>query len=155
MFERETKREKILEARNREIRLKQKAKSSHMIVNAEGEEVEEALSAEETMDINAFFLDKEVLAAEKDFHQVIELEMRLEEPLEEIPVSTEEETTADESGETSTSPFESGDEDGTKKKKKKKGKGKKKKGKGKKKKEGKKDKKKEGKEKKKKKDKKK
>lgn len=69
MFERESKREKILEARNREIRLKQKAKTSTLNVEAETEERKAA-------NIEALFSDNNVLQAESEFYSCIKTETK-------------------------------------------------------------------------------
>lgn len=81
MFEREGKREKILEVRNRELRLKLKTKaSSHLMVGEDkGKEAEEV------------FADKAVLAAEAEFFEVIRKQQQkavpeeMEEELLDIP----------------------------------------------------------------------
>ena len=63
VFERETRREKILEARNRELRLKLKTKSGTAL-----EEVKEKELSEVT------FVDPLVEAAEKEFFDIIKRE---------------------------------------------------------------------------------
>lgn len=62
MFERETKREKILEARHREMRLKERARSEGQ--DAEAEEIPEE-SPQEALD-----------RAQKEFFEVIEAELQ-------------------------------------------------------------------------------
>ncbi|KAL3276240.1 hypothetical protein HHI36_020956 [Cryptolaemus montrouzieri] len=84
MFEREAKREKILEARNREIRLKAKTKSSTHVIEeetakAEGEEGEEE---EEEKDP---YKDEFVQVAEADFYKIINRELEKDIPIEEKP----------------------------------------------------------------------
>ncbi|XP_064216038.1 dynein intermediate chain 3, ciliary isoform X2 [Tribolium castaneum] len=121
MFERESKREKILEARNREIRLKLKARSA-LNVPEEGLEEEGKPSAVD------LFMDNNVVQAESDFYGVIEAETAEPEP--ELPPEDEfeggfddlEGDTAEESPEVS----EPVEEPPKEKKKKTKGKGKKK-----------------------------
>lgn len=79
MFEREGKREKILEVRNRELRLKLKAKaSSHAVI---GEEQAE----QEVEQPDEVFIDKTVMAAEAEFYEVIRSLTKSEEPEEEAP----------------------------------------------------------------------
>lgn len=93
MFERESHREKILEVRNREIRLKMKTKTSQTVIDEEQELVEK--SAED------LFKDQHVQHAEADFYEVIRKETAPEEPpptedqevLDIVPV--EEETTTE------------------------------------------------------------
>lgn len=78
MFEREAKREKILEARNREIRLKQRLMSD---LGAEGEEAKEAMGGELAKAASAkFFEDPMVIQAEQEFFQVIDYETKGPEP---------------------------------------------------------------------------
>lgn len=71
MFERETKREKILEARQREIRLKERSRSEQSkedeTVREEGEEDAEQLIAR----------------AESDFYSLVEVEFRRRQKREE------------------------------------------------------------------------
>ncbi|XP_017774943.1 PREDICTED: dynein intermediate chain 3, ciliary isoform X2 [Nicrophorus vespilloides] len=72
IFERETRREKILEARNREIRLKQRtARSSTQLA-------EEQVDTDDTS-----FEDPNVVAAEQEFFAIIERETKVEEEEEE------------------------------------------------------------------------
>lgn len=75
MFEREGKREKILEVRNREIRLKLKAKASNyqMVVEQKAKDEERAV-----------FADKVVQVAETEFFDVIRKQMEKGMPKEEI-----------------------------------------------------------------------
>lgn len=76
MFERENKREKILEARNRELRLKQKQRTS-----AAAREQEQQ---QEITDFNdAGFFDGLVKQAESDFYQAINIEMQKNKPQQE------------------------------------------------------------------------
>lgn len=79
MFERESKREKILEARNREIRLKLKVRSAVLTPGPE----ETAAEDEEGQELESVdsFIDNNVKQAESDFHAVIAAE--LAEPLPE------------------------------------------------------------------------
>lgn len=73
MFERETKREKILEARQREIRLKERSRSEQSkedeTVRDEGEDAAEQLIAR----------------AESDFYSLVEVEFRRRQQREEAP----------------------------------------------------------------------
>lgn len=78
MFDRETKREKILEVRNRELRLKQKTKASRTNVQEEEEVASGGTKSEEDL-----FKDKHVEAAEDEFFEVIRKETKVPEP--EIP----------------------------------------------------------------------
>lgn len=71
MFERESKREKILEARNRELRLKMKTKSAQQL----GAESEAELKEKEASQIS-FGSDPEVVAAEAEFFRVIDVELK-------------------------------------------------------------------------------
>lgn len=75
MFEREGKREKILEVRNREIRLKLKTKatSSHLVVEEKTQEQEQSI-----------FADKTVQAAEAEFFEVIKKQLEKQKPPEEV-----------------------------------------------------------------------
>ncbi|KAK5639983.1 hypothetical protein RI129_010794 [Pyrocoelia pectoralis] len=69
MFERETKREKILEARNRELRLKMKAKSAEAIpTESQGQMETLAVEGDE------FELDPNVQLAEEEFYYIVESE---------------------------------------------------------------------------------
>lgn len=70
MFERESRREKILEVRNREIRLKMKTKTSQVALN---EEEDEKKSVED------LFADQHVQQAETEFYGVIKKETTPEE----------------------------------------------------------------------------
>lgn len=72
MFERESKREKILEARNREIKLKQKQKSAGHIPDEAVEDEEEPVGSGEIDD--AMLQDSNVRQAEADFYAVIQQE---------------------------------------------------------------------------------
>ena len=87
MFERESKREKILEARNREIRLKLKARSGVALVE---EPTQEAAEGEEEpgeeIPVDAFF-DSSVKQAEAEFYLCIEAETAP--PPEEFPEEPE------------------------------------------------------------------
>lgn len=76
MFERESRREKILEARNREIRLKLK-QTKQAAENEEEVAEEEVENAGEAM-----FHDNLVQQAETDFYQTIEKELLLAKPPE-------------------------------------------------------------------------
>lgn len=73
MFERESRREKILEVRNREIRLKMKTKTSQMVVADDADE-EVVKSAED------LFADQHVRQAEKEFYEYIRKETTPEAP---------------------------------------------------------------------------
>lgn len=76
MFERESRREKILEARNREIRLKMKAKSAQQLAT----ESEMEITRKKKVDLCSTGMDPQVEAAEADFFHVIDLEMKGTEP---------------------------------------------------------------------------
>ncbi|XP_041867914.1 dynein intermediate chain 2, axonemal isoform X2 [Melanotaenia boesemani] len=100
MFERETKREKILEARQRELRLKERSRS-------EQSKEEEAGREEGEED-----LEQLIARAESDFYNIVEMEMRRrekrEEALQEKDVCEEKEVknrakTGDDTGETGAS----------------------------------------------------
>lgn len=65
MFERETRREKILEARNRELRLKHKVRSGTMIDEQKEKEPSEIA-----------FADSYVVSAETEFYQIIKEETK-------------------------------------------------------------------------------
>ncbi|XP_044269333.1 dynein intermediate chain 3, ciliary [Tribolium madens] len=80
MFERESKREKILEARNREIRLKLKARSAQNVP-------EEGLEEEGKPSAVDLFMDSSVVQAESDFYGVVEAEMA--DPVPELPPEEE------------------------------------------------------------------
>ncbi|RZC38774.1 dynein intermediate chain 3, ciliary [Asbolus verrucosus] len=91
MFERESKREKILEARNREIRLKQRAKSSHMNLNMdEGGEGEVYQGIKKSEDGEIMFTDNNVVQAEAEFYLCIEQETKANLPPEEAEEEEEE-----------------------------------------------------------------
>lgn len=77
MFEREAKREKILEARNREIRLKQRLMSD---VGVEGDEMKEAIEVFSKAVSTQFFEDPTVIQAEQEFFHVIDYETKGPEP---------------------------------------------------------------------------
>lgn len=64
MFERETKREKILEARHREMRLKERSRSEQ----SKEEETKNGEGEESTEDL--------VARAEKEFYEMVEAEMK-------------------------------------------------------------------------------
>ncbi|XP_047460178.1 dynein axonemal intermediate chain 2 isoform X2 [Mugil cephalus] len=86
MFERETKREKILEARQREIRLKERSRSE--------QSREEEAGREEGEDDP----DKMAARAESDFHSQVEAELRRRERREEEKDVCEEKEVKNESG---------------------------------------------------------
>lgn len=65
MLERESRRERILEARNREIRLRQRTKMA--------ESLHRDISGKETINTPSIILDSAVKNAEKDFFTIIEL----------------------------------------------------------------------------------
>lgn len=65
MFERETRREKILEARNRELRLKHKVRSGTGVEDQKEKEPSEVA-----------FIDSHVVAAETEFYQIIKQETK-------------------------------------------------------------------------------
>ncbi|XP_021928495.1 dynein intermediate chain 3, ciliary isoform X1 [Zootermopsis nevadensis] len=67
MLERESRRERILEARNREIRLRQRTKMA--------ESLHRDISGKETINTPSIILDSAVKNAEKDFFTIIELEL--------------------------------------------------------------------------------
>lgn len=69
MFERESKREKILEARNRELRLKLKTKSAQALTTESGTEIKEKEPSVQMLS------DPLVMQAEEDFFQVIHYEL--------------------------------------------------------------------------------
>ncbi|KAB0792213.1 hypothetical protein PPYR_14172 [Photinus pyralis] len=71
MFEREAKREKILEARNREIKLKQKTKSATLVGSESQAHVETSIVADDD-----FESDPNVQTAEDDFYYVIEAQTK-------------------------------------------------------------------------------
>ncbi|MED6288976.1 hypothetical protein CHARACLAT_031692 [Characodon lateralis] len=73
MFERETKREKILEARQREIRLKERSRSEQSREDEAGRE-----DGEDD-------LEQLIARAENDFYSLVEAEMRRRERREETP----------------------------------------------------------------------
>lgn len=75
MFDREGKREKILEVRNKEIRLKLKTKASNHAV------LEEQKAKEQEQ---AVFADKTVQAAETEFFEVIRKQLEKRKPQEEL-----------------------------------------------------------------------
>nr|XP_023025505.1 dynein intermediate chain 2, axonemal [Leptinotarsa decemlineata] len=85
MFERESRREKILEARNREMRLKQKTKQS---VAAFVDE--DASRGDVTEAAEATFADNFVKQSEADFYQKIEAEVAASKPKQEEPEEAEE-----------------------------------------------------------------
>jgi len=69
MFERESRREKILEARNRELRLKQKSKQPQQ----GGETIDDEQIEENLADLSEqIFADSIVKQAENDFYEVLE-----------------------------------------------------------------------------------
>ncbi|KAF5294468.1 hypothetical protein FQR65_LT01594 [Abscondita terminalis] len=70
MFEREAKREKILEARNREIRLKQKTKS------AQGLPTESTTAIDKDEKEDALNSDPLVIAAEEEFFEIVDAELK-------------------------------------------------------------------------------
>lgn len=72
MFERETKREKILEARQREIRLKERSRSEQ---SREDEAKEDREDDPEQL----------IAKAESDFYSLVETEMRRRERMEDTP----------------------------------------------------------------------
>ncbi|ENN71438.1 hypothetical protein D910_09902 [Dendroctonus ponderosae] len=76
MFERESRREKILEARNREIRLKQKSKQPQQNEPIDDEQIQENLPALS----DQVFSDNMVKQAEADFYGVFEKEKKAAEP---------------------------------------------------------------------------
>lgn len=85
MFEREGRREKILEARNREIKLKLalEAKASGYIVK-EGVHAEEEEESEEEVEAGALFLqDPAIIAATEEFNAIIYAETKGPEAIEE------------------------------------------------------------------------
>lgn len=88
MFEREAKREKILEARNREIRLKAKAKSSTHMIEDEAENIEAVLEGEEEVEKDPY-KDEFVLEAEEDFYKIINKELQKDMPIPEEEVKPE------------------------------------------------------------------
>lgn len=65
MFERETRREKILEARNRELRLKHRVRSSTILDDQKEKEPSEIA-----------FVDSYVVSAETEFYQIIKEETK-------------------------------------------------------------------------------
>lgn len=65
MFERETRREKILEARNRELRLKHRARSGTALEEQKEKEPSEVA-----------FADSHVISAETEFYQMIKEETK-------------------------------------------------------------------------------
>ncbi|KAK9877826.1 hypothetical protein WA026_020059 [Henosepilachna vigintioctopunctata] len=86
MFEREAKREKILEARNREIRLKAKTKVSGPGHEEEPEKVEHEGIDEEEVEKDPY-KDEFIQAAEDDFFNIINKELQKDLPLpEEEPI---------------------------------------------------------------------
>lgn len=68
MFERESRREKILEARSRELRLKQKSKQPQQNEPIDDEQIQENLPAL----TDQVFSDNLVKQAEVDFYEVFE-----------------------------------------------------------------------------------
>lgn len=82
MFERESRREKILEARNRELKLKLKTKSVAFIPTQLGEESElgEGETEEQLGEGELFLQDPMVVAATTEFHEVIDAETKVPEP---------------------------------------------------------------------------
>ncbi|CAH1987612.1 unnamed protein product [Acanthoscelides obtectus] len=85
MFERETRREKILEARNREIRLKLKTKAQADEGAGEGAEGGEGTAEMEIAATDATFMDSFVVSAEREFYTAIEQELAKLKPVEEAP----------------------------------------------------------------------
>lgn len=77
MFERESRREKILEARNRELRLKMKTKSAQQVVTESEMELMEKDRKEGSATL---FMDTHVVAAEKEFFNVIDTELKGPQP---------------------------------------------------------------------------
>lgn len=73
MFERETRREKILEARNREIRLKQKTAAKMSVSNIEP-------TGSDKLPSETFLNDPQVKAAEEEFFKIIEAETKQIDP---------------------------------------------------------------------------
>lgn len=95
MFERESKREKILEAKNRELRLKLKIRSSQLIRETPGEEVKDAdedeevdeeqedeeLSEDRLSNDDEEFKDEFVDEAEEDFNDIMGKELNKDKPV--------------------------------------------------------------------------
>ncbi|XP_057656309.1 dynein intermediate chain 3, ciliary-like [Diorhabda carinulata] len=93
MMEREARREKILEGRNREIRLKQKQAQDQKEEGEGGEEGETEEGVETEEDVG--FLDKHVRTAENEFYQIIEKALEIIRPPPETPLSHAEEESID------------------------------------------------------------
>lgn len=84
MFERETRREKILEARNREIRLK--LKQTKQAADADEDVAEEEVESA----VEGVFQDTLVQQAEAEFYQTIEKEIAASKPPPEEPSTPKE-----------------------------------------------------------------
>ncbi|KAK4872810.1 hypothetical protein RN001_014839 [Aquatica leii] len=75
MFEREAKREKILEARNREIRLKMKTKSAQALAAESAVEIEKTEVSQDGL-----LSDPNVIQAEEEFFEIVACELRGQKP---------------------------------------------------------------------------
>ncbi|XP_066256971.1 dynein axonemal intermediate chain 2 [Euwallacea similis] len=85
MFERESRREKILEARNRELRLKQKTKQSQQAEGIDEEQIQENLPAL----TEQVFADTAVQRAEIEFYQMIKEKKPEPPPVQNVQTATE------------------------------------------------------------------
>lgn len=90
MFEREAKREKILEARNREIRLKAKVRSSAHLIEDDAEKAGGEIKEGEEEAEKDPYKDEYVNAAEEDFYKIINKELQKDMPIPEEEPKVEE-----------------------------------------------------------------